>query len=44
MILINATTTRPGEAPLRRLTPRSGTVVVPRAGGARIAAGTKKAA
>ena len=29
MILINAASRRPGEAPLRRLSPGSGTVVVP---------------
>ncbi len=31
-MILNAASKRPGEAPLRRLNPRSGTVVVPRAG------------
>jgi hypothetical protein len=35
MILINAASKRPGEAPLRRLTPGTGTVVVPRTAGRR---------
>ena len=36
MILINAASKRPGEAPLRRLTPGTGTIVVPRSAGTRI--------